>query len=381
MVLLNPINSSVGTSEISGAFMHECMNPKLKNKANILRYINVTFVFCNENYHVLIKTRKELLAMIQNVNTNSFDDVALEVFKYQLKNNQIYRNFVINLRGKESNLKMDKPVFLPITAFKQNIVKSASWASEKIFYSSSTTKQGVSEHHIRDILVYYQSCFQCWEEFYGAVSDYEFLCLLPGYMERTGSSLVAMLDYFVQTKSKSGGFYLYNHEALFKRLIQKKEEGHKKLVLFGVSYALLDFVENFSISYPELIVMETGGMKGTRREMIKSEFHELLKKGFDVSTIHSEYGMTELFSQAYSKGNGLFLNPKSMKVSIQEITDPLNKEKYGKTGVVQIVDLHNLDTCSFIQTQDLGIQYEDGSFELMGRMDEADIRGCNLMVV
>lgn len=361
--------------------MQECINPKPINKPIILRYINVNFVICNENFHVLIRTRNELLSMIQNVNANTFDDVAMEVFRYQFKNNQIYRDFVIHLTGKESVKNMDHPVFLPISAFKQNIVKSADWPSEKVFYSSSTTNQGVSEHHVREIHAYYRSCVQCWEEFYGSVSDYEFLCLLPGYMERAGSSLVAMLDYFVQTKSKSGGFYLYNHETLFRRLQQAKKEGKKKVVLFGVSYALLDFIENFSISYPDLIVMETGGMKGTRREMIKSEFHDLLRAGFDVPAIHSEYGMTELFSQAYSRGEGIFLTPKSMKVIIQEITDPLNKEKYGKTGVIQMVDLHNLDTCSFIQTQDLGIQYDDGSFELMGRLDEADIRGCNLMVV
>lgn len=324
--------------------------------------------------------RANLKYKIQNVNASNFDDVAKELFMFQVNNNIVYRNYISELTMYDEVSPLNDLIYLPISAFKSHQIKTGIWDEQTKFISSNTGVGGQSEHFVRDMNSYLASCHECWKYFYGGVKEYRFLCLLPGYLEREGSSLIYMMEEFSKASEFNCGFFLYEHEALFKAMESSKRD-NIKTVLFGVSYALLDFIEQYNIAYPELIVMETGGMKGTRREMLKDEFHTLLKNSFKVDAIHSEYGMTELSSQAYSKGEGLFYPPPQMKITTTQITDPLTREKHGKTGIMNIVDLNNLDTCSFIQTEDLGISYPDGSFRLMGRLDQADIRGCNLMVV
>ena len=206
-----------------------------------------------------------------------------------------------------------------------------------------------------------------------------FLCLLPGYRERTGSSLVYMMEHFVKMGLEGSDFFLGRDQTLFEQLLTNREKD-VPTVLFGVSFGLLDFVEQYQMSFPNLIVMETGGMKGRRAEMHKDQLHSILKQSFDVNRIHSEYGMTELFSQSYSKGDGLFFPPSTKQIFISEITDPFTEERNGKTGILNIIDLANIDSVSFIQTQDLAVKNDNGSFYLQGRLDHADIRGCNLMI-
>jgi len=216
--------------------------------------------------------------------------------------------------------------------------------------------------------------------FYGDIENYTLLALLPSYLEREGSSLIYMADDLIkQSHNPDSGFYLYNYEELYHQLI-KQQQAKKATLLIGVTFALLDFVEQHPINFPELIVMETGGMKGKRKEMIREELHETLRKGFGVDTIHSEYGMTELLSQAYSKGNGIFNTPPWMRIITRDTNDPISLITDGKTGGVNIIDLANFTSCSFIATQDLGKVYADGSFEILGRFDNADIRGCNLLI-
>jgi hypothetical protein len=324
--------------------------------------------------------RAELKYKIQNVNASTFDVVAKEVFMYQVNNNIVYRYYISELTMYDEVSPLNDLIYLPISAFKLHQVKSGVWDEQIIFKSSNTGGGGQSQHSVRDANAYLASCHACWNCFYNDTKEYRFLCLLPGYLERDGSSLIFMMEHFSKASGFDSGFFLNEHEALFKAL-QSSKRDNIKTVLFGVSYALLDFIEHYKLSYPELIVMETGGMKGTRREMLKDEFHSVLKNAFNVDAIHSEYGMTELFSQAYSKGDGMFYPPHQMKIITTQITDPLTREKHGKTGIINIIDLNNLDTCSFIQTEDLGISYPEGSFRLMGRLDQADIRGCNLMVI
>ncbi len=306
-------------------------------------------------------------------------NVAMSIFRYQYKNNEIYCQYVDNLIEKENVSQLEAPIFLPIEAFKNEIIKSGDWDEQQIFTSSGTTNAIFSKHYVKNLTDYLNATVKCWEEFYSKVEDYCYLCLLPGYMEREGSSLIAMMKHFVEKSKYKSGFYLNNHEDLLRQL-QYCKENCIPTVLFGVSFGLMDFIAKYQMSYPELIIMETGGMKGRREELIKEELHELIQKAFGVKTIHSEYGMTELFSQAYSKGKGVFYQSKSLKIVVSEITDPLTLERNGKTGIVNIIDLNNVDTCSFIQTSDLGILHDDGSFKLMGRLDHSDIRGCNLMI-
>ncbi len=327
---------------------------------------------------MLEEERKRIIDLVTGISPDTFDFVLEEVWKYQYQNNPLYRSFTkqINMAGENRN----KICFLPISAFKQHDIKAGDWAYESIFESSGTTGSIPSRHYVRDTSWYLESCVKGWESVYGNVSEYSFLCLLPGYLERKGSSLVKMMDHFVKLSNFSSGFYLNNHRELYQQLLENKSK-QIPTVLLGVSFGLLDFVEKYTLKMPNLIVVETGGMKGRREEMTKEELHALLKSSFNTTTIHSEYGMTELFSQAYSKADGLFQPTPTLKIVITEITDPLSPEKLGKTGVVNVIDLSNIDSCSFIQTQDLGILYEDGSFRIMGRLDEADIRGCNLMVL
>jgi phenylacetate-coenzyme A ligase PaaK-like adenylate-forming protein len=285
----------------------------------------------------------------------------------------------LNIKVEHINVLSDIP-FLPISAFKNYDVSSRKSAVKHVFTSSGTTGSAPSRHLVYDIDLYLDHAEGIFRKQYGDLEDYCFLALLPNYLERGGSSLVAMVEHFInKSRFEESGFYLYDHQKLADQLIACLADG-RPTVLFGVSFALLDFLDEFDISFPGLTVIETGGMKGRKKEMTKNQLQLLLSDGFGVDQVHSEYGMTELFSQAYSKKDGLFATPISMKILTREITDPFQNTAFGKTGVMNIVDLANIDSCAFIETQDLGRLYEDGTFEVLGRLDEADIRGCNLMV-
>ena len=311
-----------------------------------------------------------------------FKATALEVFKFQFEHNAVYRSFCDLLYKHPSDVtSLEQIPFLPIEFFKTHTIISTNKPTEATFTSSGTTGSIVSKHHVVDLDVYKQSFRTGFKSFYGTIENYTVLALLPSYLEREGSSLVYMAnDMILQSKQPESGFYLHDLEALKNTLTSLEAKGQKTL-LIGVSYALLDLIEAYSFELKHTIVMETGGMKGQRKELVKSELHALLKQGFGVDTIHSEYGMTELLSQAYSKGGGVFETPPWMKVLTRDPEDALSIQPNGKSGGINIIDLANINSCAFIATQDLGKIRSDGTFEILGRFDQSDIRGCNLMVL
>lgn len=310
-----------------------------------------------------------------------FNAIALEIFKLQSKNCAVYRNYIQNLRVDINQVKrVDDIPFLPISFFKTHSILSSTNPIDITFSSSGTTGMSQSSHHVIDVSLYEQSYLQAFNQFYGNIVDYCFLALLPSYQQRAGSSLIYMVnDLIEKSNHPQSGYFLYNHDELFETLNNLKSKS-QKTILIGVTYALLDFIEKFEIDFPELIIMETGGMKGKRKEMVREELHQQLTNGFGVKSIHSEYGMTELLSQAYSLGDGIFNCPGWMKILIRDTNDPLSLINNGKTGGINVIDLANVNSCSFIATQDLGRINPDGSFEVLGRFDNADIRGCNLLV-
>lgn len=312
----------------------------------------------------------------------AFEDKALELFQTQYKTNQVYREYCGHLRINHQDVTSLKEIpFLPIQFFKTHEVKSGHFSPEVTFLSSGTTGQTQSQHHVKSLSHYEDSFTKSFTHFYGRIEDYVVLGLLPSYLEREGSSLIYMVDAFIKTsKFKESGFYLNELDKLSETLIKLDKTGHKVL-LIGVSFALLDLVEKTSFQLKNTIVMETGGMKGRRKEMIRKELHDLLSKGFDVNHIHSEYGMTELLSQAYSKGNSKFECPPQMKILIRDTEDPFHYLSHGKTGGINVIDLANEDSCAFIATQDLGKQLTAQEFEVLGRFDNSDVRGCNLLVL
>lgn len=307
--------------------------------------------------------------------------MALELFHFQAEHNSVYQKYIACLNKDVSAVKNSAEIpFLPISFFKTHEIKTSSFEA-KISFSSSGTGGNTSSHQIEDVLVYEKSFNTAFDQFYGAAKDWCILALLPSYLEREGSSLIYMAQSLIQQSDDvDSNFYLNQWEALYE-VLQKKEGEGKKTLLLGVSFGLLDFVERFRIDFRELVVMETGGMKGRRKEMIRSDLHEVLKAGFGVENIHSEYGMTELLSQAYSQGEGRFNCPPWMKIYTRQTDDPFSLTRPGKTGGVNVIDLANIDSCAFVETQDLGRIYEDGTFEVMGRFDNSDIRGCNLMII
>lgn len=310
-------------------------------------------------------------------NLHNFDELALHLFRYQFLNNPIYRQYCSYLHI--DDVHPEAIPFLPVSFFKTHTIQTNPFQPEAVFTSSSTTGDIPSKHAVADLAIYEQSFLKGFERYYGNPSNWVILALLPSYLEREGSSLVYMADKLIQLSNHpQSGFYLHNTAALHQAL-RSLQAQHKPVLLLGVTFALLDFAEHFSLQYPDLVVMETGGMKGKRKEMIRDEVHELLTKGLGVTHIHSEYGMTELLSQAYSKGNGRFTCPPWMRVVISDPNDPLKQLPPGHSGLINIIDLANMDSCAFIQTADLGKQYEDGSFEVLGRLDHSDIRGCSLM--
>jgi hypothetical protein len=312
----------------------------------------------------------------------AFINKALELFKFQFEENPVYRSFCDLLYKHPSDIqKLEDIPFLPIEFFKTHKVLSTKKEIQQTFTSSGTSGSVVSQHHVANLNLYKVSFQKGFAEFYGNIKDYTILALLPSYFEREGSSLIYMVEDMIQeSKQPKSGFYLNDLDALKQTLFELETSGQKTL-LIGVSYALLDLVEFHQFDLKHTIIMETGGMKGRRKELIKSELHAILKKGFGVDNIHSEYGMTELLSQAYSKGDGLFSTPPWMKVLIRDPEDALTILGGKKSGGLNIIDLANINSCAFIATQDLGKIHENGTFEVLGRFDQSDIRGCNLMVL
>ena len=315
-------------------------------------------------------------------NQSDFKTCALQVFRHQFKNNAIYRSFCDLLYIHSSDVKeVEEIPFLPIQFFKSHAVLSSTQAVQETFTSSGTTGSSISKHMVTDVSWYTKSYTKGFEHFYGPIEEYTVLGLLPNYLERDGSSLIYMVDDFIKKSNKpASGFYLNNLTELSKTLIALDKKG-EKVLLIGVTFALLDLIERQQFKLQNTIIMETGGMKGRRKEMIRNELHEILCAGFGVSKIHSEYGMTELLSQGYSSGDGVFDCPPWMKILARDTEDALTMVGTNKTGGLNVIDLANYNSCSFIATQDLGKVDNNGSFEVLGRFDHSDIRGCNLMVM
>ena len=315
-------------------------------------------------------------------NEEQFEKLSLEIFRVQAENNPVYKKFIelqkINVSDVNSIFKIP---FLPIEFFKTHYVTVGKFIPEKIFRSSGTTGQQNSQHFVKEVSIYEKSFVEGFKYFFGAPEDFTFLALLPSYLERNDSSLVYMMEHIIsKSNDKRSGFYLNATTDLI-QLIDTLNKEKKKHILIGVTFALLDFPFEKGKDYSHTIIMETGGMKGRRREMILEDVHQLLKEASGVTAIHSEYGMTELLSQAYSKGDGKFSTPPWMKVLIREANDPKEMLAPNQSGAVNIIDLANLYSCSFIATDDLGKLNGDGSFSVSGRMDNSDMRGCNLMVI
>lgn len=314
-------------------------------------------------------------------NDHQFNAAALATFRYQYEHTLVYRQYVTHLGVQPDQVDhYTKIPFLPIQFFKTQTIIVKDTAPEITFTSSGTTGMVTSRHPVANVQVYEMSFRKAFELFYDDIENTAVLALLPSYLERSGSSLIYMVDDLIKSsRQEESNYFLYNHEDLY-QVLQKLHIKGTKTILIGVTYALLDFIEKYTIDFPNLIVMETGGMKGQRKEMVRHELHELLCKGFGTSTIHSEYGMTELLSQGYSYGHGLFKTPPWMKILIRDTNDPLTLLDNRKTGAINVIDLANYYSCSFIATQDLGRYHENDDFEILGRFDNADIRGCNLLV-
>ena len=351
---------------------------------------------------------------IFSVDQSNFERLSLELFHFQYFNNKLYKAYTDTLKIDVGKVKSVSQIpFLPIGLFKSHPVKTTEFEPQLVFESSGTTHSSNSHHLVKDIKLYRQSFLKGFELFYGSPRNWCIIALLPSYLERKNSSLVFMVDELIrQSKHLQSGFYLYEHEKLYKTLRQLETQKQKTLFI-GVSFALVDFAEQYSLPLKHTVIIETGGMKGRKEDMVRDRLHQLLRDRFEVDTIHSEYGMTELLSQAYSKKDGIFQAPPWMKILIRDEEDPLHvtdavhdseqerpistplgesRESGGHspftidhspiaTGAINIIDLANVYSCSFIATDDAGKLYEDGSFEVLGRIDNSDIRGCSLMMI
>jgi phenylacetate-coenzyme A ligase PaaK-like adenylate-forming protein len=330
--------------------------------------------------------KKHFLISIPDIftisNQKQFEKIALKVFRFQYENNLVYQEFCDFLKVDVQKVKSVEQIpFLPIQFFKSHEVVSNKNPIQETFTSSGTTGISTSKHLVTDVSFYEESYRKGFSQFYGDIENYVVLALLPSYLERGGSSLIYMVEDLInKTNNPESGFYLHNHEELIQKLVKLDSEG-QNVILIGVTYALLDLIELQKFELQNTIIMETGGMKGKRKEMIREELHEQLSEGFGVPSIHSEYGMTELLSQAYSLGNGVFECPSWMQILIRDTEDALNYVPDGKTGGINVIDLANINSCSFIATQDLGKKNPNTTFEVLGRFDNSDIRGCNLMVI
>ncbi len=325
---------------------------------------------------------KSLKNKIFNINSSeSFNEIAIEIFHFQYKNNIIYKQFVDFLDVDISQITHYSQIpFLPVEFFKNHKIVTGEHIPDVVFTSSGTTGIKTSKHYVLDIELYETSFRKSFEFFFNSVNDYVVLALLPSYLERKGSSLVHMADKLISLSGKKeSGFYLNEYGELSSLLLKLKQK-KQKVLLLGVTYALLDLAEQYPVNFPELLIMETGGMKGKRKELLRNELHSKLSTAFGVTNIYSEYGMTELLSQAYSKGQGIFKTPPWMQILIRDVNDPLCILPCSKTGGINIIDLSNIFSCGFIATQDLGKVNTDNSFEILGRFDSSDVRGCNLLV-
>lgn len=313
--------------------------------------------------------------------SRSFNELAIDIFHFQYRNNIVYRQFTDLIGVYPTTVQHYTEIpFIPIEFFKDQMIVSGEFNAEAIFSSSGTTGLNSSKHFIKSLDLYEKSFVTNFTQQFGTPKDYILLALLPSYLEREGSSLVYMVERLINlTQDSFSGFYLDDVDKLALVLNDLKKTT-KKVILIGVSYALLDLSADFPMVFPELILMETGGMKGRRKELLRTEMHDILKAAFGMANVFSEYGMTELLSQAYAHEDGIFKTPLWMKVLIRDMNDPLTLLKNGKTGGMNIIDLANLYSCSFIATKDLGKKINDDSFEMLGRFDDSDVRGCNLMI-
>ena len=314
-------------------------------------------------------------------NHSEFKKQCLDIYNFQYENNMVYQSYCNMICKDPSDVnEINKIPFLPISFFKTKKILSTD-NFEKVFYSSGTTTNSRSKHFISSLKLYQKSFINNFKLNYSDITQYTILALLPNYYDNKDSSLIYMIEKLIKlSKSKESGFFLDDYINLSKKLIELDTKKERKTILIGVPYALLDMIDFNQLQLNNTIIMETGGMKGRRKEMVRTELHEKLKRGFGVSKIHSEYGMTELLSQAYSKGDGIFKTPSWMKVIIRDINDAQNLDFNKKSGAINIIDLANYNSCSFIATDDMGKHVNDDEFELIGRVDNSDIRGCNLLV-
>ena len=325
---------------------------------------------------------KTLIEKIFAIKNNAeFNDLAIEVARFQYKYCDVYNKYCNAINRIPSKIeKIEKIAFLPIDFFRTKRVLAKGIIEQQMFLSSGTTNENSSKHFVADISIYERNFMEGFKQFYGSPEEYCFLALLPSYLERSGSSLVYMVNQLIKLSNHpESGFFITDLEILISILKEKLKKG-KKVILIGVSFALLELAEKYVFDFDttNLVVMETGGMKGKRKEMIRGELHSILCKSFNVLQIHSEYGMTELLSQAYSIKDGIYQNTPRMKIFRRDPTDPLNIDKRGY-GAANIIDLANIYSCSFIETQDICRINDDESFEILGRIDNSQIRGCNLL--
>ena len=351
----------------------------------IIRFNPLLFFITQKNKKFTFAKKTSLIldtAIFSISSQKQFEKTALKIFRFQYENNSVYKEFCDLLKTNVFQVKTLQQIpFLPIQFFKTHAVILDDKEANITFASSGTTGMITSKHMIIDINLYEESYRKGFSQFYGNIESFVVLALLPSYLERKGSSLIYMVEDLIRlSNSPESGFYLNNHDDLIEKLGQLEAAG-QNVLLIGVTYALLDLIEKKQFQLKNTIIMETGGMKGKRKEMIREELHQQLCAGFGVSSIHSEYGMTELLSQAYSLGEGLFECPSWMQILIRDTEDALNYVTDGKTGGINVIDLANINSCSFIATQDLGKKHFNGIFEVLGRFDNSDVRGCNLMVI
>lgn len=317
-----------------------------------------------------------------SITSAAFDEAALELFRFQAVHTPVYKEFITHLGIHPQNVSAVTEIpFIPIDFFKEHQVICNQTPTTKIFESSGTTGMSTSKHYFSDVPFYLSNCEKIFNQAYGELNEYAVFALLPSYIERGTSSLTAMAADFIDKSACSfSGFYLNNYEELIVN-IQQAVQGNKKVLLLGVTFALLELAEQYPTDLSSVIVMETGGMKGRREEMTREEVHDVLKNAFQVTEIHSEYGMTELNSQVYSKGHGVFESSPWVSIQLRDLNDPLSASSTRKSGAINVIDLANVDSCAFIATQDLGRKIGEHQFEILGRIDHSDIRGCNLLVV
>jgi hypothetical protein len=328
-----------------------------------------------------LNTFKSFVPEIYEVNDQSFADIALELFRFQARNNELYATFLSTLGVDPGQIiSLEQIPFMPVSFFKTHTIRTASWVPETTFLSSATTGTRQSRHDVASLTFYLENATRCFGKFFGPLTGYHVLALLPSYLERQGSSLISMIRHFIDTGgSRFSGFYLNEDEKLLRQL-EMLRGGDRKVILWGVSFALLDLVEKYQPDLSHCLVFETGGMKGRRREITRQELHLTLRQKLNCPAVFSEYGMTELLSQAYTTGALVFYCPDTMRVIGRDMSDPMLKGLINETCGLNIIDLANWQTISFIETEDVGKVFADGTFEVLGRLDNSEIRGCNLMV-